>query len=209
MKKKYPNWILNIYEYGSLYAVTFLIVLLLVLFFLIYILDNRIAHIEESINYTAPKQYTSPNLDSFKTDLTIHDLAAAMIHQVYVPCYSHVYFDQGKPYLLEVNLSIRNTNCDKPIYLQSVRYYDTDGNQIRIYLDTLIMLKPLQSIDFLVEQHDTIGGSGANFIIEWISKDEIHEPLMESVMVGVIGTRSVSFVSRGIPIGIKSINTEP
>lgn len=42
------------------------------------------------------------------------------VHTVYVPVYSHVYFGDGKPYLLTTTLSIRNTDMVRGI--RSPRY---------------------------------------------------------------------------------------
>ena len=41
---------------------------------------------------------------------------------VYVPIYSHAYYQGGAPYLLESTLSIRNVDPKKPVYLSYVKY---------------------------------------------------------------------------------------
>jgi hypothetical protein len=115
-----------------------------------------------------------------------------------VPIYSHVYYDKGRPYLLEATLSIRNTDIQRPVYIRSVRYYDTKGELVKRYVDRLIQLGPLETIEFLVEAHDTTGGSGANFIVEWLATDRIDEPLIEAVMVGSSGTQGISFSRSGL-----------
>ncbi|MBN2329294.1 MAG: DUF3124 domain-containing protein [Candidatus Omnitrophica bacterium] len=202
-KTNYPDWVLFVFEYGVHIAVMILVVLLLFLLLYTHLISSRIAHIEESMTYAAPRQYAPPDLESLKIDLHDLQLSSSDIRRMYIPSYSHVYFDGGKPYLLEVTLSIRNIDAEKPIYIQSVRYYDTAGKEIQNFIEFPIKLNPLQTIDFLVKQHDTMGGSGANFLVEWMSKEDAAPPLMEAVMVGVIGTRSVSFVSRGTPIDAK------
>ena len=95
-------------------------------------------------------------------------------------------------------LSVRNTDMTAPLYLSTVHYYDTNGKLSKKYVDQLIRLEPLQTIEFLVERHDITGGSGANFILEWRATDAgVQAPFIEAVMVGRSGTNAISFVSPG------------
>jgi hypothetical protein len=48
-----------------------------------------------------------------------------------------------------------------------------------------------------VTRNDTKGGSGANFIVEWIAQTEISEPLVEAVMIGTDSQQGISFVGQG------------
>jgi hypothetical protein len=114
-----------------------------------------------------------------------------------VPVYSHVYYDGGRPYLLEATLSIRNTDVRHPVYVRSVRYYDTKGRLVKSHVDRPIRLDPIETIEFLVEVQDTRGGSGANFIVEWFATDQIDEPMVEAVMVGTAGTQGICFSRSG------------
>jgi hypothetical protein len=117
---------------------------------------------------------------------------------MYVPVYSHVYFDGGRPFLVETTLSIRNTDVSQPIYVRSVKYYNTAGKLSHTYVDQLVRVDPLETIEFLVEKRDTKGGSGANFIVEWMADDEeIDRPLIESVMVGIGGSQAICFSRSG------------
>jgi len=83
---------------------------------------------------------------------------------VYVPVYSHIYADGGKPHLLEATLSIRNPDPKRAISIKSVKYFDTKGSLIKEYLKDEMNLGPLETTAFLVENSDRRGGSGANFI---------------------------------------------
>ncbi len=103
---------------------------------------------------------------------------------IYVPVYSHIYAKGGKPFLLEATLSIRNSDPKEDIAIASVRYYDTNGKLIRDYLEKPMLLKPLATTEFLVAQKETEGGSGANFIVEWVSDTKVNEPIIEAVMIG-------------------------
>ncbi len=114
--------------------------------------------------------------------------------QVYVPAYSHIYTGNRQiPSFLTVTLSIRNTDMSHAIEIVSVDYYDTKGELIKKYQPSPIFLKPLESIRYVVDYDDKTGGSGANFIVEWRSKNPVNPPIMETIM---IGSRS-SFTSKG------------
>lgn len=54
----------------------------------------------------------------------------------------------------------------------------------------------LGAVNFFVPEKDQ-SGTGANFIIEWVSDSAVNEPLIESVMIGLTGAHGVSFRSTG------------
>ena len=197
----YPNWLLWFSEHG----VRILILLAIAFMAFVYTrsrsdTEARLHAIEDSVQYEAPRSYTPPNLEAYAANGV--SARSLPVHQaVYVPVYSHIYYDGGRPYLLETTLSIRNVDPTRPVYLSAVEYYDTNGKLSRKLIDRLIMLGPLQTVDFLIERHDVTGGSGANFIVEWhASNRETHAPLIEAVMVGRSGTNAISFVRRGEPL---------
>src|SRR6056297_605135 len=114
--------------------------------------------------------------------------------KVYVPAYSHIYTGNRQiPSLLTVTLSIRNIDISHTVEIVSVHYYNTKGELLKKYHPAPIFLKPLESIRYVVDYDDKTGGSGANFIVEWQSKNSLNPPIIESIM---IGSRS-SFTSRG------------
>jgi hypothetical protein len=199
--QKYPDWLLWFSEHG----VRILILLAIAFMAFVYTrsrtnTEERLHAIEDTVQYEPPRSYTPPNLDAFAaTDVSARSLS---VHQAaYVPVYSHIYYDGGRPYLLEAMLSIRNVDPKRPVYVSSVEYYDTDGKLSKKQVDRLIRLEPLQTIEFLVERHDVTGGSGANFIVEWhASTKDTHAPLIEAVMVGRSGTNAISFVRKSEPL---------
>jgi hypothetical protein len=119
---------------------------------------------------------------------------------VYVPAYSHIYARGGRAYLLEITLSIRNTDPSYAITVNAVRYYDTNGKLVKEHLDSPIRLAPLASTEFLVEQQDIGGGSGANFVVQWVAEVDVNEPVIEAIMVGIEGDRSIAFARDGVPL---------
>ncbi|RJR33159.1 MAG: DUF3124 domain-containing protein [Desulfobacteraceae bacterium] len=125
------------------------------------------------------------------------------VRTVYVPIYSHVYFGDGKPYLLTATLSIRNTDLVHGIIIKSAKYYDTDGKLVRSYLTKPLMLGPLASKEILVEETDVEGGSGAKFIVEWTAEEGAERPIIEAVMIGATDLRGISFITAGKEIATK------
>jgi hypothetical protein len=119
---------------------------------------------------------------------------------VYVSIYSHIYAKGGKPILLEATLSVRNSDPNEDITIASVRYYDTNGNLIKDYLEKPMLLKTLATAEFLVAEKEIEGGSGANFLVEWVSDTKVNEPVIEAVMIGIEGQTSISFVRTGVAI---------
>ena len=199
--QKYPEWFLWFMEHGVR------VLILLAIAFMAFVYsrsrtntEERLHAIEDTVKFEPPRSYTAPNLDDdAATDVSVRSLP---VHQAaYVPVYSHIYYDGGRPYLLETTLSVRNVDPKRPVYVSAVEYYDTNGKLLKKQVDRLIKLYPLQTIEFLVERHDVAGGSGANFIVEWhAGSGETHAPLIEAVMVGRSGTNAISFVRKSEPL---------
>ncbi|MGD8563019.1 MAG: DUF3124 domain-containing protein [Desulfarculaceae bacterium] len=117
---------------------------------------------------------------------------------VYVPVYSQIYYYQIKRELnLAVTLSVRNTDMNKPLTITEVVYYDTDGNKLKNYQDKPTKLGPLATAEYVVEEKDTKGGAGANFIVRWTAASPVSQPVIESVMIGTFAGNGISFLSQG------------
>lgn len=130
--------------------------------------------------------------------VTVDEKKIATGQTIYVPVYSHVYYeDQRRILNLAATLSIRNTDLTQPMIITSVRYYDTAGKLVKQYLTRFVQLGVLASTDFVIDLRDTSGGSGANFIVEWVAEKEISEPVVEAVMIGTESNRGISFISPG------------
>jgi len=117
---------------------------------------------------------------------------------IYVPAYSHIYSGSNeKPFLLTVTLSIRNIDPNHQIKITTVDYYETQGKFLKKYLVKAKILKPLESLRYIVPEKDKSGGSGANFIVKWESARFVNPPIFESVMIGTQAQQGISFTSRG------------
>lgn len=197
--KTYPDWFLWMWEKGALLFFGGGVLLLAVVTCVALYLDHRLEQVEERLQFVPPRSYQAPDLDDYAVgDFDVDSLPVGQL--VYVPVYSHVYYQGGAPYLLETTLSIRNIDPDHDVYLKSVEYFDTAGTLVKTHLDQTIRLGPLQTIEFLVERRDSSGGSGANFLVEWLSERQVNKPLVEAVMVGIAGTQGISFARVGMEI---------
>jgi hypothetical protein len=117
---------------------------------------------------------------------------------IYVPVYSDIYgTDLNKKIKLSATLSIRNTDMENEIIVSTVDYYDTHGKCVKRYLESPIKLRPLQTVNYLVPYKEAEGGIGANFIVEWVSEQEVTEPVVEAVMIGTSSALGISFVCEG------------
>jgi len=117
---------------------------------------------------------------------------------VYVPIYSHIYSGvKGRPFDLAATLSIRNTNLQNPIVLESVKYYDSDGKLVKDYLKKPLQLNALASTRYIITEDEKAGGSGANFMVVWKSEQNVNPPIIEAVMIGTHSGQGISFLSRG------------
>lgn len=132
--------------------------------------------------------------------LNIHDnQSVKKLHGqvLYLPVYSNIpYFEKGRKFDLSAFVAVHNTDFSYPIRITKVHFFDNDGNLVSNYLPKDTLLKPLATIDFFVPERDQ-SGTGANFILEWVSDSLVNEPLIESVIVGLSSGQGVSFLSTG------------
>jgi hypothetical protein len=172
-----------------LVALGALLLLVLALLIITIGLKGSVDRFETELHYRSPLPTESDG------ELPIENIA--MGQTLYVPVYSHIYIHEGEPYPLTATLSIRNTDFNSPLYVKAVRYYDSTGKLVQSYLERPSRLGPLATMEFLVEERDVRGGSGANFIVEWASQDFVSGPVIEAVMIGATSQQGISFVCPG------------
>ena len=132
------------------------------------------------------------------TPTTEEQVPDTKLNEVYVPIYSDIYSKtQNDRTLLTATLSIRNTSHTDTLFITNIDYYNTAGDIVRRYIDQPIFLKPVETIDYVIEERDDLGGSGANFIIEWYSNKPI-KPLFQAIHIGGLGAQAFSFTTDGI-----------
>ena len=116
---------------------------------------------------------------------------------LYLPIYSNIpYSNHGRRFDLSAFVAIHNTDFSNKMKITKVMFFDNDGKLVSNYLQKDSILQPLGATNFFVPESDE-SGTGANFIVEWVSDTLINEPLIESVMVGLTSGQGVSFSSVG------------
>jgi len=128
----------------------------------------------------------------------IADLQIVSGQTVFVPAYPEIFYDDStRTIALTTTLAIHNTDPDHEIVIRSVRYYDTDGALVREFVESPVGLNPLATTGFVVPADDSVGGWGANFLVEWGAESPVYEPVIEAIMINTSGALGLSFVSEG------------
>lgn len=128
------------------------------------------------------------------------DTAALPVrHAVYVPVYSHIYLQSGRQTMgLTATVSIRNTSYMDSFYVLHITYYGSQGQVLKHYLDQPVVVRPMASVESVVEESESEGGAGAGFVIQWGARNSAAAPLVQAVMNG--SATGVSFVTNGVEI---------
>ena len=120
---------------------------------------------------------------------------------VYIPIYSDIYYlDSHHTFPLTATLSIRNVSMKDSIYIFSIDYNNSVGQKVRRYNTSTLLVKPMESVEFVVEDKDDTGGVGANFVVDWAAKTGTQRPYFQAVMIGTSGQQGISFTTEGVVI---------
>lgn len=112
----------------------------------------------------------------------------------YLSVYSQIYsLTEHRTHDLTVTVSIRNPNPQENIYVKNAQYFDTKGKLIRTYFDKTILVKPMETLEIVIGQTDREGGSGANFIFDWLKSKNSGDPFFEAIMISTSGQQGLSF----------------
>lgn len=121
-----------------------------------------------------------------------------VIGATYLSVYSHIYSEtEHKTHPLTSTVSMKNTNRTDSVYITKAEYFNTAGQPIRTYFNEPIFLAPMETVEIVIDQEDLVGGSGANFIFDWVIKPDSHAPLFEAVMISTYGQQGLSFTTQG------------
>lgn len=124
------------------------------------------------------------------------DLKKVRGQVLYVPIYSNLPRDDKRMFDVSAFIAIHNTDLDHRIRILKVLYFDNDGRLVKDFTPPNLSLAPLGATNFFIPQSDQ-SGTGANFLVEWVSETPVREPLIESVMINLETHRSFAFQSRG------------
>ena len=159
------------------------------LIFLIFILQScqKQAEISSVIKVNWEKRFLEPSpKDSLIQGTT------------YLSVYSQIYSQtQNRKHDLTATVSLRNTNKKDTIYIRKAEYFDTDGKSIRTYFDKTIYIGPMGTVEIVIDEKDQSGGTGANFLFEWMAKPSSNEPFFEAVMISTSGQQGLSLSTEG------------
>ena len=199
MKEKDPESMMRAVDRLFFGIIGFGFVVFVAFGFLAWYVDSRLDTFESEARYRPPVSDPVSHSETVSENKPIGSARIKSVRGVFVSAYSHIYTQEGQPFRLTVTLSIRNTDPKYSLSIDSVRYFDTSGQLVRSFLDQPLTMAPLGTKEFLVEENNVEGGSGANFIVQWSSpQPNIGQPLIEAVMIGTSGQQGISFVSRGI-----------
>jgi hypothetical protein len=141
--------------------------------------ESKRSHPSHIYNFVEPD---TAKLNYFETD--------------YLPVYSDIYYQDGtRRFPITVTVSIRNTSLIDSAFVLSANYYDSYGKLLHSYLDSTLLLSPLESIELVVEEDESEGGAGANFIIDWAATKYTDQVMIQSIMISTYGQQGVSFLS--------------
>lgn len=139
--------------------------------------------------------------DFSKRTSTVTDFGTYEHGTTYLPVYSHIYhIHEHRAFDLTSTVSIRNVSMKDSVYLLKADYYNTEGKNIRQYLKNPVYLKPMETVEIIIEEKDSEGGSGANFVFDWAMKNDSNPPLIEAVMISTYGQQGLSFTTRGVRV---------
>lgn len=137
-------------------------------------------------------------IDWTKRAVDLERMDSLVLGETYLSIYTQIYSSKEKRTLdLTAKVSIRNTNSLDSIYLENVKYYNTEGELIRAYNEKPAYIAPMETIEIVLSQDNLKGGSGANFLFYWRKKKRTPEPYFEAVMISTSGQQGISFTTQG------------
>jgi hypothetical protein len=117
----------------------------------------------------------------------------------YLPIYSEIYQrNQNFTFDLTATVSMRNISLKDTIYIYTADYYNTHGELIHKYLDHPVFVRPMETIEIVVDEDDKKGGTGGNFVFDWAVNKNSLTPFFEAVMISTTGQQGLSFTTHGI-----------
>tara|TARA_R110002153_G_scaffold39181_2_gene112981 strand:- start:8298 stop:8819 length:522 start_codon:yes stop_codon:yes gene_type:complete len=116
----------------------------------------------------------------------------------YLSTYAEIYkYSEDEYEALTATISIRNINKQGRVFIQNIEYFNTHGVRIKSYIAQSIYIEPMETLEIVINQLDTEGGTGANFVFDWSIKPGTNDPLFEGVMVSNSGNQGFAFVTHG------------
>ena len=150
----------------------------------------------------SPSETTVPNSVNWE-DRTVETSSLENLESgsTYLSVYPKIYsLDEHRTQDLTVTVSLRNTSPSDSVFISSARYFDTHGNLIHSYFDAPIYISPMETVEIILKETAKNGGTGANFLFDWLKAPDSNEPLFESVMISTAGQQGLSFTAQGVRV---------
>lgn len=151
-------------------------------------------------NGSTNRDNTLPGIEFDPGILTLEDFNINEVsgQVIYLPVYSNV------PYQIDTVLfdmscfvAIHNTDLHFSINLTSVLYFNQKGELVDDFLEGKhIQIGPLATNNYYIPYEDK-SGTGANFLVEWVSDTLVSPPLVESVTICLKPNNTVAVLSQG------------
>ncbi|UZR93033.1 DUF3124 domain-containing protein [Chondrinema litorale] len=147
---------------------------------------------DKEISSFNPVNWNKRSIELTQTDSLIKG-------STYLSVYSEIYsMSEHRTHTLTATVSMRNISSTDTVYVFHAEYYNTKGDLIRTYFDKPIFLQPLETVEIIIDEDDKDGGTGANFIFDWATKNDKIKPYFEAVMISESGQQGISFTTQGI-----------
>jgi hypothetical protein len=145
------------------------------------------------------REISSVNPINWKKRTVQEELSDSLLFgKTYLSVYSEIYnLSEKMTRTLTATVSMRNINTSDTIYILNTSYYNTAGEIVRTYFDQPIYLKPMETVEIIIDNHDLEGGTGANFVFDWKIKPQVEKPFFEAVMISNMQGYSISFTTQG------------
>lgn len=117
---------------------------------------------------------------------------------LYLPVYSSFpdFMDSSK-FDMSAFLAFHNTDFSRSVTITRVQYFNSKGQLVHDFLkDRHIEINPLETVDYYIPYRDQ-SGTGANFLIEWMSDSLVNEPLVESITYSLKNQQTAAVLSHG------------
>jgi hypothetical protein len=119
----------------------------------------------------------------------------------YLSVYSEIYSQtEHRTHDLTSTVSMRNMSSKDSIFINKAEYFNTEGKLIRTYFSHPIYIAPMETVEIVIDETDAEGGTGANFIFDWTTKENSPAPLFEGVMISTSGQQGISFTTQAVRI---------
>ncbi|MCB0534512.1 MAG: DUF3124 domain-containing protein [Lewinellaceae bacterium] len=149
----------------------------------------------------APEPSSMNPVNWKKRSVTLNSADSLHSGSTYLSVYSEIYeHSEHRTYGLTVTVSLRNISATDSVFIKRADYYNTNGDLIRTYFDFPIFIKPMETVEIVINEIDKHGGTGGNFIFDWATRNKNLEPFFEAVMISTTGQQGISFTTQGIKI---------